>query len=97
MYFWHVLSKNCEPHLKRVLIVARYGDITTHNFHTLDSVQLDAAFLHGLFLKEHDLYFMCAVHTVDMIQIIVSSQEATCTDPASRLYNVKFKANVCIY
>lgn len=49
---------NCQAHLKRVLIVAWYWDITTHNLHTLDFVQLDTTFLHGLFLKEHDPYFI---------------------------------------
>ncbi len=66
--------RNCEAHLKRVLEVAWYGNITTHSLHTLDSAQLDGTFHHGLFLKERDLYFTCAIHSVDIIQIIAGSQ-----------------------
>ena len=72
--------RNCEPHLKRVLIVAWYGDITINKLHTLNSGQLDAAFQHGLFLKQHDLYFLYAIHIADMIQIIVGSLEVKFPD-----------------
>lgn len=43
---------NSEDYLKRVLVAAWYWDITAYNFHTPDSVQLDAAFHHRLFLKK---------------------------------------------
>lgn len=49
---------NCKAYLKRVLIAAWYWDITTHNFDTPDSVQLDATFHHGLFLKKNHLNFV---------------------------------------
>lgn len=76
MYFF-VRKRNSDAHLKRVLEVAWYGHLGTHNLHTLDPVQLDAAFHHGLFLKH-----------MDMIHIIVGQhQEAECTGPASGLYH----------
>lgn len=46
---------NCvlyQAHLERVLIVAWYLNITTHNLHALDFVECNATFHHGFFLKE---------------------------------------------
>lgn len=65
---------NCKAYLKRVLIAAWYWDITTHNFDTPDSVQLDATFHHGLFLKKEppSLRIFASI----MFQIIVSHKEA---------------------
>lgn len=63
-----------EPHLKRVLKVARYGHISTHNFHTLNSGQLYATFNHWLFLKENitHYYFILSLQDIDVMHIVVS-------------------------
>lgn len=82
--------RNSEPHLKRVLIIAWYRDISTNNLHTLNVGQLDATFHHGLFLKQHHLYFTCAIRMVDMIQIIIGSLEAKLRDQSS---SVSFQMN----
>lgn len=65
---------NCKAYLKRVLVAARYWDITTHDFHAPDSVQLDATFHHGLFLKKEPPSLR--VFASIMFQITVSHKEA---------------------
>lgn len=53
---------NQQAHLKWVLIIAWYGDIATHDLHTLDSVQFNTTFHQRLFLKEDKLVFILNIN-----------------------------------
>lgn len=58
---------NHQAHLKWVLIIAWYGDIATHDLHTLDSVQFNTTFHQGLFLKEDKLVFILNINSFHSI------------------------------